>query len=92
MPLHHVRSSIAVLRPKRLEHVQLRAAHDPHVGVVVEAGVEPVLRRDVLEVARDRVEPQAAGRVGVREADAPARREDAAHERRRSATARATAA
>ena len=81
-----------VLGAERVEHAQLRAAHDPHVRVVVEARVEPVLRRDVLEVARDRVEPQPTGRVGVREADAPPRREDATHDNRRSATARATAA
>ena len=87
MPLHHVLSSIAVLGPERLEHAQLRSAHDPDVRVVVEARVEPVLGRDVLQVARDRVEPEPAGCVGVREADAPPRREDAAHERRRSATA-----
>ena len=69
MPLHHVRELDRVLRPERLEHVELGAAHDPHVRVVVEACVEPVLGRDVLQVARDRIEPQAAVRVGVREAD-----------------------
>src|SRR5581483_1449570 len=82
-----------VLRPKRLVHGQLRAADHPDVRVVVEAGVEPVVGRNVLQIAGDGVETQTPVGIRVGKADASSRREATArHERRCSATAFATAA
>ena len=70
MPLHHVVSSTSCPRGTAPRH-RARCGARPRRASLVEARVEPVVRRDVLEVARDRVEPQPAVRVGVGEADRP---------------------
>ena len=60
-------------------HVELGSAHDPDVLVRRQARVGHVVGRDVLQVARDSIEPETAVRVGVREANRPPRVKRAAH-------------
>ncbi len=76
---------------ERLRHVEHGPPHDPDVLVGRPAGVEHVVGGDVLQVARDRIEPQPAARVGVGEADrapgAVAARRHGSSSRTRSSTA-----
>ena len=71
-----------VLERRRL-HVDPDAADDPEVAGRAPAGLVDVVDRDVLEVARDRVQAQAAVRRAVGEPDAAARVEDTACGRER---------
>jgi hypothetical protein len=52
------------------EDVDTDGAEDPEVLRSAPTGLVDVVRRDVLEVSRDGVEPQAPGRVRVGEPDA----------------------
>ena len=66
---------------ERLDDPHVGAPHHPDVLVGRPACVGDVVARDVLQVARDRVEAQPPVRVRVREANRPSRREDAAGHR-----------
>lgn len=57
--------------------------HDPQVLRCPPPGRVDVVRGDVLQIARDRVEAQPAARVAIREPDATARAEDSAGLRKR---------
>jgi len=60
---------------ERDDHVDLDATDDPQVIGASPAGVVDVVTGDILEVARDRIEPEPPARVHVGEADRTTRRE-----------------